>query len=145
MLRRSSAPFRMRRTFGLWTLLLTITAAALAGILGAHTLGDQAAAVGHQSTVTSAAQSATEASPSQVPAFEDATERVGVAGPDGVLACELLVLLSAVTVLVLLLQARGPIAVFFTPASTGAAGVRVAAGGIGVRPVSLTVLGISRI
>jgi hypothetical protein len=135
----------MRRTFGLWTLLLTFTAAALAGVLGVHTLGDQAAALGHQSMVTSVAQSATAASPFHVSAVEDAFDAVDVAGTDSVLACELLALLSAATVFVLLLQARGPLAMFFTPASTGAEGFRFPAGGISAWPVSLTVLGISRI
>lgn len=146
MLPRSSAPLRMRRTFGMWTLLLTVTAAALAGILGIHTLGDQAAALGHQPTATTVAQPVTEASPPDFPAFSTvASDRVDGAGLDGAVACELLALLSAVTVVVLLLHARGSLAVFFTPAGAGAAAFRVAAGGIGARPVSLTVLGISRI
>ena len=148
MIVRTVAPSRARWSVGVWALLLSVTAGTLAAVLGIHALGDNAFAGG-----TQAVSSATHTAQGPVLADEDAGTPLplgdvavsGVIDAGEALACSLLALLCAATLAFVLARMRrvparaiDPVA---APEHPGPATWFL----FRSEPVSLTVLGISRI
>lgn len=148
MFRTTSSASRSRWSVGIWALLLSITAATLAAVLGIHTLGDNAFSGGVQaaSSVTQAVSADDSTSSSPLAALSVGDEAVtGLAGDGGTLACTILALLCVVTLAAALVRMRGRAALALDPL----AGPEPAATPVSMwrrtGAVSLTVLGISRI
>jgi hypothetical protein len=149
MSRTTSTVSRPRWSVGVWALLLSLTAATLAAVLGIHTLGDNAFSGGaHAVSSVTQAVSADDPSLPGVPLTPSSVgdEAVpGIGDDGGVLACALLALLCVVTLAVALLRMRGTAARALDPL---AGPVVVAPSAVAWRRpdgVSLTVLGISRV
>lgn len=150
---RTAASSRARWSVGMWALLLSITAGALAAVLGIHALGDNAFAGGAQAvssvssaaTVTVAADSATTAADARALVWSGEVVASGVAGSGEVLACSLLALLCAATVAFVLARLRHVVARALDPAAAPEQPGPATWFVLRSAPVSLTVLGISRI
>ena len=149
MFRTMSSASRSRWSVGIWALLLSITAATLAAVLGIHTLGDNAFPGGVQaaSSVTQTVSAGDSTSQMLPPAALSVGDEAvtGLAGDGGTLACTILALMCVVTLAAALVRMRGRAALTLNPL----AGPEPAATTVSMwrRPsaVSLTVLGISRI
>lgn len=150
-----SGTSRSRSPLGIWALLLSVTAATLAAVLGIHALGDDAFSGGVQaaSSVTQAV-SVDDPAPRDLPlgplsagdeAVTGLSELTGTTGHGGALACALLALLCVVTLALALLRTRAAAARALDPlVGPGPTAPAVHA----ARPhgaVDLTALGISRI
>lgn len=149
MFRTTSGASRSRWSVGVWALLLSITAATLAAVLGIHTLGDNAFSGGVQaaSSVTQAV-SVDDPAPRDLPLAplsvgDEAT--TGFADSGGVLACTLLALLCVVTLAVALMRMQGAAARTLDPLAGPDSTVPSVPDARRPAVVSLTVLGISRI
>jgi hypothetical protein len=149
MFRTMSTASRSRWSVGVWALLLSITAATLAAVLGIHALGENAFPSGAQAT-SSVTQTVSVDDPTpQAPllaSLSAGNEAItGLTDDDGALACMLLALLCVVTLAITLVRMRGTAARTLDPL----AGPEPIAPTVSAwrRPdaVSLTVLGISRI
>lgn len=145
---RTAAPSCARWSVGAWALLLSVTAGALAAILGIHALGDNAFADG-----TRAASSATSTAVGAAASDADAVAPLsvgdgaasGVADPGEALACSLLALLCAATLAFALARMRRVPARALDPVVPPSHPGPSTWSLFRSEPVSLTVLGISRI
>jgi len=142
---RSSS--RRQWSIGLWALLLSVTAATLAAVLGIHTLGDSASLSDTQAA-SSIAQSLSTDIPPQAPetALSANNEAMtGLSDTGGVLACTALALLCAVILATFLVRARSTVARGLDPLASPGPVVPPADALTRSGVVSLTVLGIARI
>lgn len=159
-----SGTSRSRSPVGIWALLLSVTAATLAAVLGIHALGEDAFSGGVRaaSSVTQAV-SVDDPAPRDLPLaplsagdqaltgltgltdLTDLTDLTGTTGHGGALACALLALLCVATLALALLRTRAAAARALDPlVGPGPTAPPVSA----ARPhgaVDLTALGISRI
>jgi len=149
MFSTTSVASHSRWSVGVWALLLSMTAATLAAVLGIHTLGDNAFSGGVQ-----AASSVTQSVPAEdsssgvLPAVSMSTGgdiATAITDDGGALACTILALLCIVTLAVVLLRMRGAAARALDPLAGPGAAEPAVATSYRVTAMSLTVLGVSRI
>jgi hypothetical protein len=149
MSHRASSSAGSRWSVGIWALMLSLTAATLAAVLGIHSLGDNALSSGVPAT-SSVAQVAQADEPQSVqgaslPLSVGDEAVTGLSGAGGALACTLLALLCVVTLAIALVRMHAAAARALEPLAGPAPLSLWASAWLRPDGVNLTVLGISRI